>query len=306
MNPRVTIVTPAYKRIDYLREALLSALGQTIAEFELIVSDDSNSPEIKALCESFQDGRIRYIPRETNLGIGLNNREAIRAASCDLIAKLDDDDVWESDFLEKLLPVIEQNPGLGIVFSDHWIIDDKGEIQAEASENNIFNQKRAKIGQGIVKDKKDCVLYDNSIPVAMASIFRRSAINLDKWEAAYGGAYDRWISGSIAASNYEMYHYAEKLTRYRIHGGSGTATRRRKNLEESLAVWTSFAADRAWASHLGAIKHTIAMYSLYIGRLVAAHEGARSASIFFSRSLRMSFSFKAFVCYVGSRFGLKI
>lgn len=88
-SPAVSIITPAYKRIDYLAEAIESALSQTFLDFELIVCDDSAEPKIEALCRSYRDPRINYRANEQRLGIAMNNFSGFQSARSDLLTKLD-------------------------------------------------------------------------------------------------------------------------------------------------------------------------------------------------------------------------
>ena len=57
-GPLVSVVLMAYKRLEYLRITMSSILGQTLGDFELIVADNSNSPEIAQMCKAFDDPRI--------------------------------------------------------------------------------------------------------------------------------------------------------------------------------------------------------------------------------------------------------
>src|SRR5476651_2791644 len=102
-EPTVTIVVPAYRRLPYLQEALLSALRQTYRDFELIVSDDSSSDEIASYVASLGDSRIRYRRNPKNFGIAMNNYAAFSEAKGKYIASLHDDDAWEPGFLDALV-----------------------------------------------------------------------------------------------------------------------------------------------------------------------------------------------------------
>jgi glycosyltransferase involved in cell wall biosynthesis len=55
----VSILIPAYKA-RYLREAIVSALGQTLQDIEILVGDDTANADLASLVASFRDPRIHY------------------------------------------------------------------------------------------------------------------------------------------------------------------------------------------------------------------------------------------------------
>ncbi|MBE9191339.1 glycosyltransferase [Gloeocapsopsis crepidinum LEGE 06123] len=233
--PAVSIITPAYKRIDYLAEAIESALSQTFSDFELIVCDDSAEPKIEALCHSYGDSRIIYRANKQRLGIAMNNFGGFQAARSDLIAKLDDDDRWTPHFLEKLVPVMQSNPRICLAFSDHWLIDSEGRHMIEATEEQTTKFGRHLLTQGLVKQPK-LLISNKSIPLASSAVFRKSAIDWSAYSDKVGGAYDLFLSFCLISSGMDVFYIPERLTEYRIHSGSGTSTRKIQNSLETLFV----------------------------------------------------------------------
>jgi len=59
MNPRVTILMPAYNAGKYIAAAVQSALDQTFADFELLIVDDGSSDNTVPIILGFSDPRIR-------------------------------------------------------------------------------------------------------------------------------------------------------------------------------------------------------------------------------------------------------
>ena len=88
MNPKATVIVTVFRRTQFLRQALMSALHQTFRSLEIIVTDDSSSSEIKAICDSFHDSRIRYRANTATLGVALNLRTAMKEAGGKYIAIL--------------------------------------------------------------------------------------------------------------------------------------------------------------------------------------------------------------------------
>ena len=101
----ITVITPTYKRHQYLKNAIDSVLAQTYTEFEQIVVDDNPADsEERRLTEevmkTITDPRVKYVQNEKNLGGAGSRNVAIEMAKGEYIAFLDDDDMYLPDRLE--------------------------------------------------------------------------------------------------------------------------------------------------------------------------------------------------------------
>src|SRR4051812_17831067 len=94
-RPLVSIGIPAYNGAAYLVEALESALAQSYAPIEVIVSDDGSTDDTGAICDQFAaaDRRVRYLRARTNLGAVANFRRVLDEAKGTYFTWLAQDDV---------------------------------------------------------------------------------------------------------------------------------------------------------------------------------------------------------------------
>lgn len=101
-----------------------SIYGQTYRNFELIVVDDgSPGTGIKEICDRFPEAR--YI-RQPNAGPSVARNLGIREGKGDLIAFLDDDDIWLPEKLEKQVALLETLPdwdGVGLIYTGQYMFD---------------------------------------------------------------------------------------------------------------------------------------------------------------------------------------
>jgi len=168
MPPRVTIIVTVYKRTDLLEEALAGALAQTYPETEIIVADDSGTAAASALCAPYATkNRLRYIANPQTLGIVGSLRSVLEKAQGTYVAILNDDDLWEPDFLTTLVLALETDPQRVLAFCDHWVIREGGEIDREETELNTARYGRAGLSEGDVPDVASLVLFKNGVPLAM-------------------------------------------------------------------------------------------------------------------------------------------
>jgi len=97
--PKISVVIPAYDCAEFIEETLESVAQQKFREYEVIVVNDG-SPDTPALERALRRHmeEIIYI-RQRNAGAGPARNLAIEHARGDVIAFLDADDLWMTDFL---------------------------------------------------------------------------------------------------------------------------------------------------------------------------------------------------------------
>ena len=66
MKPKISIIVPIYNVEKYLDKCVMSILGQTFKNFELILIDDGSQDSSGAICDSYlkKDSRIKVIHKK--------------------------------------------------------------------------------------------------------------------------------------------------------------------------------------------------------------------------------------------------
>lgn len=233
-QPLVSIITPTYNRPNYLKEALSSAIAQTYQNIEIIVSDNCSTENPQALVESFNDSRIRFSRNGTNIGMFKNTIKAFRMARGKYVATLLDDDMWEPDFLEKLVPPLEANSNLALAFCDHYIINANGIIDNSVTEEFSTFYKRATLEEGIYQPFYKLALVDNSVSSATAALIRRDVIDWDSIPEEVGGSWDIYLNYLCCRSGDGAYYYPAKLTKYRAHEQTDTMQSGSRNYQAKI------------------------------------------------------------------------
>ncbi len=106
---RASILVPAYNSAPTLARCLQSALGQTVADLEILVADDASTDDSAAVAESVAqiDGRIRVIRLPANRGKPHAMNLMVAQAQGDWLAVLDADDAYHPARLERLIALAE-------------------------------------------------------------------------------------------------------------------------------------------------------------------------------------------------------
>jgi len=123
----VSVLIPAYKPV-FLRQALLSAMGQTYSNIEIIVGDDCPSDDVAKLCAEFPAVQYRRNPNSGRRGLN-NLLFLIGLAKGRFIKFLFDDDILKSDCIQKMMAVALADSRVSLVFSPRTIIDKDGAFQ---------------------------------------------------------------------------------------------------------------------------------------------------------------------------------
>lgn len=107
MKPKVSVIIPTFNVQAYIGQALQSVFDQTVANLEIVITDDASTDNTVPIIKSFKDPRIRLTISQRNSGPSYSRNLAIQKAKGEWIALLDGDDWWEKNRLERMLEVAE-------------------------------------------------------------------------------------------------------------------------------------------------------------------------------------------------------
>jgi glycosyltransferase involved in cell wall biosynthesis len=125
--PLVSAIIPAYNGASrYLEEAIRSILAQTFQDCELIVVDDASTDDTPRLVLRFP--QARYFRRADNGGQAAARNDGARLAQGQLVAFLDQDDLWEPTLLEETVPLLLASPDAAVVHCDGYQVSERNEI----------------------------------------------------------------------------------------------------------------------------------------------------------------------------------
>lgn len=118
--PLVSVLLAVHDDTRFLREAVDSVLGQTLADLELILVDDGSAEPL----EDFGDARVRVLRNDTQLGLAASLNRALDAAGGKHVARLDADDVALPHRLERQIERLRD--GAAVVGSAIVDVDEQG------------------------------------------------------------------------------------------------------------------------------------------------------------------------------------
>ncbi|WP_192924989.1 glycosyltransferase [Sodalinema gerasimenkoae] len=127
MSPKISLILNSYNPCHYLQPAIESVLQQTYPDFELLIWDDGSSDDSLDIARSqaAQDERVRVIAAP-HQGRGEALKAAISATTGDYLGWIDRDDILLPNALERTAAILNENPQVGMVYSDYLDIDSQG------------------------------------------------------------------------------------------------------------------------------------------------------------------------------------
>lgn len=221
MTPVVTICIPTFRRLHYLKEAVLAAREQTLRNIEILVSDDGNSKELRLWCQEAErsDSRVRYRRNDRNLGLGGNWNECVSAARGQWLVIQGDDDRLMPSFCERLLQISASEST--VLFSNHYVIDERGHRLERESEQWTVRYKRNLLPRGEVADAARCV-WNNSVSMTSALVradaIKRLGIKPDL------NTPEIELFARLAAEGARFDHEPAYLSEFRTHAESSTSS----------------------------------------------------------------------------------
>jgi glycosyltransferase involved in cell wall biosynthesis len=105
-------------------------LGQTYADFELIISDNASSDGTADICQKYakQDSRIRYIRQPHNIGGAPNHNFVIHEARGELFKHASHDDLYGKELVRLCIEALDERPEVVLAHSWSAVIDESDEI----------------------------------------------------------------------------------------------------------------------------------------------------------------------------------
>lgn len=126
--PKVSIVVAVYNRDRFLAQCLDSILAQTYTDWECIIVDDGSSDrsfEIASEYVNYDRITLCRFPHCGNLGKIL--KYGFEQTSGEYLAQVDSDDWLAPTALENLTQVLDNDPTVGVAYSDYLAVTETGE-----------------------------------------------------------------------------------------------------------------------------------------------------------------------------------
>lgn len=215
----VAAVVPLYNAELFIASTLASVLGQTRKADQIVVVNDGSSDRSPSIVETMakEHHEITLI-HKTNGGQASARNIGVRATTCDLIAFLDADDIWNVQHLEALVAPFEaseRDRPLGWVYSDVDVIGANGTVlfRHGLKQNAAQHPKR---------DVFDCLQHAMFVFPSATIISRASFDTVGGFDERLSPYEDDDFFLRVLSAGFDNVYLDQCLTQYRVLNNSSS------------------------------------------------------------------------------------
>jgi len=202
----VSVIIPVFNGEKYIAHALKSIYCQTYKNFEVICVDDGSTDRSAGIIRNFESIIYHY---QENKGIPAARNTGIKLSQGELIALLNQDDLWLPDKLRLQVNYLLKHPEVAMVHSNINISKNEITISPKTS-----NNKRHK---GIfIFDE----LYLGNFIFSLTVLVRRECLGVSGFfdeEIRLASDYDLWLR---MAANFGIGYLDVVTGTYRLHSNN--------------------------------------------------------------------------------------
>jgi glycosyltransferase involved in cell wall biosynthesis len=130
MKPLVHIAIPCFNEQKFIKATIESALNQSYDNVEVVVYDNCSTDNTVKIVESLKNNgnKLRIFRHEKNIGATNNFRRALELSHGKYFMWLGAHDIISPTYVADAVELLENDPGLGLVYTDHLFINEKHEV----------------------------------------------------------------------------------------------------------------------------------------------------------------------------------
>jgi glycosyltransferase involved in cell wall biosynthesis len=231
---KVSVVIPVHNGERYLEQAVESALAQTFQDFELLIIDDGSTDGSRAIMDRYarRDVRIRVLS-QANRGVSAAGNLGFEEARGEWVARLDADDLFLPEKLERQIAFIRQHPDVRIAGTLGYFINRSGRVIGLVNTDGPFTRTEFER----MAARREPVFFVHS-----STLMHRETV------LAVGGYRERFVQAEdvdlwlrMAEKGHLLLKMPEPLLLYRLHGES--LTMKRNAEQKRYHRWVMACAD---------------------------------------------------------------
>jgi len=221
-QPLVSVIMSNYNGERFVAQTIKSVLNQTYSNFEFIIIDDCSTDRSRDIICSYTDKRIQtyFFDRNEQMCFAFNY--GLEYGTGKYYARIDSDDTWRPDKLEKQVSYMEEHENCGACFTLVNVVDENDNLLSEQDTDRVllFNTQN--------KNRLDWLHYfffKGSCLCHPSVVFRRDVIQKVgnyNYSLRQIQDYDLWIRIAKIA---DIHVLQERLTNYRwfLDGSNASA-----------------------------------------------------------------------------------
>jgi glycosyltransferase involved in cell wall biosynthesis len=225
MNPRFSVIIPAFNAATTLARAIESVRAQSWPAHEIIVVDDGSTDATADVARHFE--AVRLI-QQANSGVSVARNAGAAAATGGWLAFLDADDWYAPDRIKLHAEWVAEDPTLDFLTGDYEYRDEAGTLlgtsMAQHESGQMMLTKAAGAARVVMETPAEIAAFvaDHFGDTHTLSVPRARFIELGGYPTGYKVCEDVHFLTRLVAKSRRTGVTCQSLGVYVIHGGSAT------------------------------------------------------------------------------------
>ena len=206
---KFSVVIPLYNGAKFIEATLDSVLAQTYKDYEIILVNDGSPDNVEDVVKEYisEHKEVSFMyKKQENRGLGGARNTAIRQATGEIIAILDQDDIWYSDKLERIVEMYKRNTAIDIICHSQ-------NIRSSGRITRVFRPEPIKddtYRQMLFANRfADNIFSTSAVVFKKAIIDKIGSFSQDRTNMHFVEDYDLWLR--MAQAGYGFYSSDEIL-----------------------------------------------------------------------------------------------
>ena len=210
MTMKLSIGIPTYNQGKYIKQTLDSLLSQTIAPFEIVVSDNHCTDDTNEILQSYKE-YIRVIKPEKHLSMMANWNFLIHHLKGDWFSLLSSDDIALPNFVSSLSEGISREPSAVLIRGGYEGINEESVV---VSHRLMFNLEKVSSFPNNFYEQ----LFQPRVSFSAFAVKKTACLLIDGFpeECIFSGDWALWLKLSPLGS---FVYVNEIISQYRIKTG---------------------------------------------------------------------------------------
>lgn len=253
-----SVVIPTHNRLDFLKQALSSAINQSYKPCEVIVIDDyllENVADVVQSLQELSDIPIRFSQNIIQANAQISRNIGAGQAIGNYIAFLDDDDLWDKDYLRKAKEVFSSK-ACDLVIT-HTIAFESENI------NNMFLRKLFPK----VYEEQEMYIRNPGVACSNLIINKKPFIKIGGYDSYVNASADKDLLIRLKKEGYLHQVLEEQLVFYRVGHLDQWSSSDIKILPDILRFYKKYFVSMNLVTHIKMLKKVFKIVFVWLLRI---------------------------------------
>ena len=179
-EPLISVIIPTFNRSNIVINTIRNVMSQTWSNLQIIIIDDCSTDETKKVILAINDFRINYIKTKKNIGCAGSRTLGIQNATGEFVTFLDDDDLWDPNYIRNQFKIFKQNPLIDVVICNYIV--QKNQNKSYVRDMKPFAKNFKKIIHQSPGPFFQCSMFKHSILNNIEELLDSNAIPSEDWD----------------------------------------------------------------------------------------------------------------------------